>query len=121
MLQQSNCIPKNTNSAHTVLYFFLLLLHKVSPCKIVLLCDVAVLHFVFIKYKLEFFFSLIKLQVEQTLDKCYDEPRYFFFFFFSNCKSNTPLKSVIMNLKTCLIIVNRCSRQALDLNYKFYS
>ena len=68
----------NGDSAQTVLYSFLLLLYKVSPYKIFCLYGVGFMHFLFIE------------------DKCV-------FFLSSNCKTNTPLTSVIINLKYIII------------------
>ena len=68
----------NANAAQTVLYFFQLMLYKVSPCKIFLLCAVV-------------FFFPIFIHLNQLL-----------FFLLSICKSNTPLTSAIMNLKSYL-------------------
>ena len=54
----------NGNSAQTLLYFFLLMLYKVSPCKICWLCGVAFILFFFYSFKI-----------------------YLCFFLLSNCKS----------------------------------
>jgi hypothetical protein len=63
----------NANSAQTVLYFFLLMLYKTSTCKIFWLCAVVFFHNLFIDDI--FFLLFINLQVEHTLDKCYNEPK----------------------------------------------
>jgi hypothetical protein len=52
----------NANSAQTVLYFFLLMLYRTSTC----------FFHNFYSFKTFFF---INLQVEHTLDKCYNEPQ----------------------------------------------
>lgn len=62
----------NNYSAQTVLCFFLLMLYKISPCKIV---------FDYCIYTIFFLFILDKFVV----------------FLSWNCKSNTPLRSVRMN------------------------
>jgi hypothetical protein len=63
----------NGNSAQPVLYFLLLLLYKVSHVKY---CDYKLLHLhMLYPFKMHLCLSML------------------------NCKSNTPLKSVIMNLK----------------------
>ena len=66
----------NVNSAQTVLYFFLLMLYKNSHVKYFDCAVVVFFHnFYSLKISFCFLFSLfINLQVEHTLDKCYNEP-----------------------------------------------
>ena len=74
----------NANSAQTVWYFFLLMLHKASPCKrFWLLCCCFFPIFIHLRQICVFFLvSIINLQVEHTLDKCYNEPYKVFFTIF---------------------------------------
>ena len=68
-LVTSYTLKLDANSAQTVLYFFLLMLYRTSTCNIFWLCAVVFFHNF---YSLKTIF--INLQVEHTLDKCYNEP-----------------------------------------------
>jgi hypothetical protein len=56
----------NTNASQPVLYFFLLMLCKVSPCKIFWLCAVVFFFATFIHLRQKKVVSYIKLQVEHV-------------------------------------------------------